>query len=263
MSLFLLSTLLLPSILAIPHKPVHYASNSTTTTTSLDPNCAPGGNFDLSLWKLQLPTGKQGSIDSISSSSLTSCDGYQSSKYFFTSPDDGALVMKVAGSPDSSGCVATSGSKHCRTELRESSPSSWDAEADMNRLKVELEVVKPDDGRYGTVIGQIHADGEVSNKPVCELFYGQDGKITMGVEQVPGESSLKYTGIGSVTVGERFGYEIRFEKGKLQVSINDGGFKMLSTGELGAPRGYFKVGNYNQGDEKSEVRFYKIEVEHS
>jgi hypothetical protein len=43
--------------------------------------CAPGGTFDLSKWKLQLPTGKAGSPDEVSASELKGCNGYKS-EYF-------------------------------------------------------------------------------------------------------------------------------------------------------------------------------------
>ena len=62
-------------------------------------------------------------------------------------------MVKVPGSPSSSGCVTTPNSLHCRTELRETSPSSWDPKAATNRLSVSLAVVQPDDSSHGTVIG--------------------------------------------------------------------------------------------------------------
>lgn len=157
----------------------------STAVAALNSGCAPGGNFDLSKWNLQLPIGSTGSPTTISSSALQGCDGYQDPghHYFFTESGDGALVMKVPGSPSSSGCVMTSNSKHCRTELREISPSSWDPNAATNRLSVTLQVAQADDSTYGTVIGQIHIDDSVSSKPVCELFYSSNGNISMGVEQ--------------------------------------------------------------------------------
>jgi hypothetical protein len=37
---------------------------------------------------------------------------------------------------------------------------------------------------------------------------------------------------------------------------------VLDTFDLDAPKSHFKVGNYNQGDSKSEVHFLEIGVEH-
>src|SRR5437667_5423770 len=76
----------------------------------LDTACAPGGNFDLSYWKLQLPTGEPKRAKEIPSQLLQGCDGYKD-KYFFTSDTDGSLIMNVPGSPQSAGCVTTPGSK--------------------------------------------------------------------------------------------------------------------------------------------------------
>jgi hypothetical protein len=73
------------------------------------PSFAPGGNFDLSKFSLQLPIGSPGSPTTIPSSQLVGSNGYQDAghKYFFTESGDGAMVMKVYGDPNTSGCTAT------------------------------------------------------------------------------------------------------------------------------------------------------------
>jgi hypothetical protein len=218
--------------------------------------CAPGGLFDLSIFTLQLPTGNAGNIDSISSTKLSGCDGWRSKDYFYV--EDDALVMKVPGS----GCVTTQNSQHCRTELRESAPRSWDPEAQINSMKVELAVVKADNSKYGTVIGQVKIDGDVSTKPLAEVFYARDGTIRIGVSQVPNVSSLKMSEVGSIAVGTRFVYEMKYQSGRLSIKIGGGREQVLDTGKVRSPKSYFKVGNYNQGDSASEVRFYRIDVRH-
>lgn len=235
---------------------------------ALNPGCAPGGNFDLSPWELQLPIGSPGSPETISSSTLQGCDGYQDSghQYFFTESGDGALVMKVPGGT-STGCVTTPNSKHCRTELREvdpssGSPTSWDPNAGTNRLSATLIVTEPDNSSHGTVIGQVHIDDTVSSKPVCELYYNSSGDIVMGVEQTRAGGNEKFTTIGNVPVGTQFSYELRYESNVLSVSINNGSQQTLSTYSLDAPSSYFKVGNYNQGTSPSDVHFFAIGVQH-
>ena len=52
-------------------------ASDSLASASLKPSCAPGGNFDLSKWNLQLPIGKAGSPTTISSSQLQGCDGWQ------------------------------------------------------------------------------------------------------------------------------------------------------------------------------------------
>lgn len=236
---------------------------------ALDPNCAPGGNFDMKPWKLQLPIGNPGSPQTISSSQLQGCDGYEDPghKYFFTESGDGALVMKVPGSPDSVQCVTTPNSKHCRTELREANPSdgsaaSWSPNAAKNRLFASLSVAYADESSHGSVIGQIHIDDSISTKPVCELFYNSKGDISMGVEQTRAGNNLLFTPIGNIPVGQQFSYEIRYESNVLSVGLNGGSQKVLDTYDLNAPNSYFKVGNYNQGNNPSDVHFLAIVVTH-
>jgi len=231
----------------------------STTTAQLNPNCRPGGNFDLSIWNLQLPIGSTGSPTTIPPSTLEGCTtGYQdpSRQYFFTESGDGALVMKVPGSPASSGCVTTPNSLHCRTELREVAPSSWSPNDGLNRLAVTLAVDVPDESAKGTVIGQVHIDDSVSSKPVCELYYNQAGTIQMGVEFNSTGGNESFTTIGTIPVGQQFTYEINYSSNILTVSLNGGTPKTLSTFDLDAPLSYFKVGNYNQGSDPSDVHFF-------
>ncbi|KAJ7574924.1 polysaccharide lyase family 7 protein [Mycena floridula] len=233
----------------------------TSYTGALNPACAPGGNFDLSHWELQLPIGSTGSPQTISTSSLEGCSGFQNFDYFFTESGDGALVMKVPGSPASAGCVTTPNSLHCRTELREENPSSWSPSAALNRLIVSLAVTVPDDSSHGTVIGQIHIDDSVSTKPVCELYYNSNGDISIGVEQTRAGGNEVFTALGNVPIGTQFTYELEYSSGLLKVAIN-GVFKTLDTFELDEPTSYFKVGNYNQGSSPSDVHFFSISVQH-
>lgn len=231
---------------------------------ALDPACSPGGNFDLSIWNLQLPIGSPGHPTTKSPNDLQGCGGWEDPAYFFTDSGDGALVMKVPGSPASSGCVTTPNSKHCRTEFRETAPSSWNPAAGYNRLKATLSVPQPDNS--GTCVGQIHIDDSISSKPVCELFYNANGQLRMGVEQTRAGGDMLLTDIAQVPVGNVFTYEIRYESNVLSVTITHGntvtGPIVLSTYSLNAPLSYFKVGNYNQGDTPSTVRFYAISVQH-
>nr|POE86587.1 hypothetical protein CFP56_46771 [Quercus suber] len=223
-----------------------------------DPSCAPGGNFDLSKWELQLPTGNQGNPDTVSSSQLEGCSGYQdpSHQYFFTETGDGALVMKVPGDPATTGCVTTSGSQHCRTEFRETDPSSWSTTASKNRLYVDLV------GESGSsvCIGQaFQADG--ISKPVAEIYYSSGGDIEVGVERVAtGGSQMRYP-VGNVARGTRFSYELRYEGGHLGISINGGDLQNLQL-FFDTSDAYFKAGNYNQGDDASDIHLFQLIVTH-
>jgi len=231
---------------------------------ALNPGVPPGSNFNMTYWELQLPTGSTGDPTTISSSSLQG--GYENFSYFFTESGDGAMVMKVPGNPSDSGCVTTTNSTHCRTELREVDPNtgsatSWDPNAATNRMKATVAVEAADNGTYGTVIGQIHMDDSVSTKPVIELYYAPDGTIRAGVEKTRAGEDENYTIVGNVPLGQQFTYEIEYYGGVLKVAIN-GSFTTLSTFSLDSPASYFKAGNYDQGSNASDVHFYALTIEH-
>ena len=238
------------------------ASGATLQSRGLNPGCAPGGNFNLSPFTLELPTGTKYKPQQIQPGSLTGCSGYQDPghHYFFTESGDGALVMKVPGSPAKTGCITYKESKHCRTELREN--RSWDPNANTNRLAVTLAVVQPDSSGHGTVIGQIHINNGISLKPVAELYFNKNGDIAIGVEKTRAGNSLQFTTLGNVKVGQKFSYEIRYEKNVLAVLINGGPPHAVSTYSLNAPLSYFKVGNYNQGEDPSDLHFFNINLYH-
>ncbi len=59
-----------------------------SAVAAFSPNCAPGGNFDLSKWFLQLPVGSPGSPTQIYSSQLKGCGGLQN-QWFYTAGGDG------------------------------------------------------------------------------------------------------------------------------------------------------------------------------
>ncbi len=243
--------------------PIIAARTQSPPTAALSPTCAPGGNFDLSIWNLQLPTGQPGSPTTIKPAGLQGCDGYQNASVFYTDETSGAMVMKVPGGPESSGCVTTPNSAHCRTELREVLPANqWNANATVNRLTARLAVPVADDSTHGTVVGQIHIADSTSTKPVCELYYNQDGLLAMGVELTRAGGKQHFTDLGTVPLGDHFSYEIRYESGQLSVAINGGDLIVLGTFDLWAPPSYFKAGNYNQGSSPSEVHFYEVFVRH-
>lgn len=226
-----------------------------TSVAALDPNCAPGGNFDLSKWKLQEPDGDDDKPNEVPGSKLKGCNGFQD-KWFYTDKTDGALVMKV---PKRSECVTTPNSKHCRSELREADPDSWDPHSSTNRLFGDVKVVK---SGGDIVVGQIHMPSEVSTKPVALLYAGKDGKLTLGVGKCRTCTSTR-SDVGKLkSPHDRFTYEIRYEKNKLSVSINGGEFKEFDTYDLDGPKSYFKAGNYNQAEDPSEVHFYQIKITH-
>ncbi|KAI1201357.1 polysaccharide lyase family 7 protein [Nemania serpens] len=233
-------------------------------STALDPSCSPGGNFDLTSWNLQLPTGSAGSVDTIRASALKGCAGYKGPT-FFTDPKTSAIVLLAPGNPAQTGCATTSGSEHCRTELREVVPSSgsnaaW-SPAGTNILRVSMTVVSADDGSHGTAIGQVFASA--ASKPILEMYYSQAGKIVAGVKPNPDGNQI-VTQVGTVPVGTPFDYVLEYSKNVLSVTIS-GKKTQLSTYDWGSPASYFKAGNYNQAKSavSSEVHISALSVTHS
>lgn len=228
---------------------------------SLNPNCAPGGNFDLAYFNLQLPVGGP---DIIKSKQLQGCGGYTGDT-FFTDKSTGEMVLLAPGNPDLTGCATTSGSAHCRTELREvvkgsGANAAWSPKG-INSLTVTMKVVTSDDGTHGTAIGQVFASE--ASKPLAEMYYSPSGDIVVGVKP-DADSDQVVTKLGNVALGTKFTYSLNYSNDKLSISIN-GKATALDTFTWDSPACYFKSGNYNQGKSaaSSEVRIYSINVVHS
>ncbi|KAF3390935.1 hypothetical protein DPV78_010848 [Talaromyces pinophilus] len=222
--------------------------------------CAPGYYMPtLSNFQLQLPYSTDGGDPLfVSGSELSGCDGYQNSTWFYWNETSNHLVMNAP--PSSTGCAKTSGSQHCRTELREKNPSSWSASG-TNTMTVELTVPEADDGDYGTVIGQVFS-AEYS-KPVVELYYKPSGDIYMGVEQTTTGGDTDFNLVGNIPEGTKFTYELGYSNDVLSFSLNGGTKQTFDTSQLGYPDSYFKVGDYNQGtNDYSKVDINSITIVH-
>jgi hypothetical protein len=257
-----------PSETTVPSSGASYGSapgnserDSGNSTTGSSSGGSPANGVDFSIWDLQLPVGTPGNPETIAGSKLSTYTDPKK-EYYYTDSSTRAIVMKVPGSPASTGCVTTTNSKHCRTEFDETTPASWDPKAATNSMTSTLMVVKADNSQHGTCIGQIHIEESVSVRPVAELYYNSQGELSMGVEQTRQGGDETVTTVGSVPVGTKFSYTIAYENNELSVVINGGEKKVLSTYQLDAPPSYFKAGNYNQGSDSSEIHFFGIEVKH-
>jgi hypothetical protein len=252
---------LLPLLQLVSAVPRH---TTTTATPAAGTSCAPGAYISvLANFNLQLPYGSSPTNPTtIEGKDLAGCNGYQNSSWFYWDSAGGYMVMKAPPLPSgASTCAHTSGSKHCRTELREENPSSW-SPTGTNTMTVALKVPTADDGDYGTVIGQVFS-AEYS-KPVAELFYNPAGTITIGVEQTTAGGHSLFTKVGSVPEGKEFTYELSYTHDVLGVSVNGGALQTFPTSQLGNPKSYFKVGDYDQGQKVSaEVDVYSIKIVHN
>ena len=237
------------------------SKTSTTAQPTATAACAPGyylpeiGNFNL-----QLPYGSSNKDPkTVDGDDLTGCNGYQNTTWFYYDTAGGYMVMNAP--PSSADCAMTSGSVHCRTELREENPDSWSPKG-TNTMTVKLAVPKADDGDYGTVIGQVFSADY--SKPVAELYYNPAGTLTVGLETTTSGGHENFTVVGTVPEGTTFTYEWSYSDDVLSMSVNGGSHQTFETDQLGNPNSYFKVGDYNQGvDVYSQVNIYSITIVHS
>jgi hypothetical protein len=243
------------------------ASNTASATTAssggsggLDPSVAPGGNFDLSIWRLQLPTGSSGSPTTIKASELEGPDGYQDI-YFYTDTSDGAMTMM-----DPTTGVTTSGSKHPRTELREDT-SGWST-AGTNILAAQAQVTEVPDH---VCIGQIFQAPPYPSKPLLELMYYSNGTIKVMIEATNQGGDGVFHTLESVTPGSKFTYALSLTGTTITITINGTDHQFTLPSSFVGESFYFKAGDYDQtatsgtpGTEPGTVvKFYALDVTHS
>jgi len=186
--------------------------------------------IDFSVWQLQLPTG--GTAPTTTSNA-----------YFHRAPGGGQTFM------DPPTGITTSGSQHCRTELREltrdGKAATWRSTG-TNTLTVSGKILQLGGGRNGHVtVGQVfNGTDEI---PLCELEYSaKRGGFQLLYEEGKGAGTttdLK----APVALGARYTFTLALSNGALTVTI-DG--KMVYTktpsAAVAGKSFYFKAGNYDQ-----------------
>jgi len=215
----------------------------------------PGENFDLGGYTLQLPTGPQGSVDTVKGSALES--GYTNKPYFY-SDSEGAMVMM-----DPRVGSTTSGSLHPRTELREN--ATWTT-GGTNILDANLAVTKIPGN---TAIAQIF-QGTGPSKPLCELQYSSSGAVKLFLEDTNQGGSSHTTTITTVPVSTRFTYQLKLSGKTITVKVNGSTKTFTMDDSFVGERFYFKAGNYDQTatqgtpqtTDGTVVKFYSLNITH-
>jgi hypothetical protein len=231
--------------------------------TALNPAVAPGGNFNLAIWELQLPIGSAGSPTTILPAQLKGATGYQNSSYFWTDKTDGSMTFW-----DPEAGVTTPNSSYARTELREMNSSGSAADwtlAGNHTLSAELRVVSV---TSNVCVGQVHlGTGGTSTKPLLELYYHSNGQIYLGTENSPtGGQTLHY--ITTVGLGVHWTYVINVTGNTINLTVNGAHTSYSVPSSFNAYHQYFKAGDYNQSSSSStsngaKVKFYGLTVSHS
>ena len=260
---------------------------------ALDPTKPPGQNFDLSHWKLQLPTiggvltGTSGSVDSVQPSALVA--GW-TNDYFYTGPD-GVMTFWV---PDNGSTTSNSG--HPRSELREeliagNDNTNWTVYG-THILTAQCKVLQVPSDTGKVCIGQIH---EPNTKPDGSASVGNEHMIMFDLSSkkiyaninLDGDqdSSFSKTIISgsSVALSNTVAYSMSVINGLLTIIVNNvtNSWDLLSgtnyQGHIAtnwdAASGntlYFKAGDYNQttnqcdcSTDGAEVAFYSLSRYHA
>jgi Alginate lyase len=228
---------------------------------ALDPARPPGGNFDLTHWKLTLP---DAAASEIAASSLVA--GYTNASFFYTGPD-GAMVFWC---PVTGG--TTSGSSYPRSELREvldpaDDNVNWTGYG-TNILTAQCRVTQvPSTGK--TIIGQIH--GFTGNAyPLVKLQY-QNGTIVALVKESPNSDTDTHFNFMNVGLGNPISYQIKLVNGLLSLTVNGSNqaVNIFQTDPAWATNTlYFKAGDYCQDNsgsntEAAQVMFYQLSATHA
>jgi hypothetical protein len=249
-----------------------------TSAWALNPNLPPGGNFDLTHWKLTLPSGSAGSPTEISPTQLAG--GFTNANFYTAADGSMTFWCPVNG-------VTTSGSSYPRSELREEINGLADDDAywtigqfPVSELTATLEVQQypNDQSKQRVIIGQIHASGF----PVLKLVYEHDKGYGMIVAQVntniPTADDEKdvtvASGVADLTTNTVFSYDIKTVVSNgiatLYVSVNNyAPTGIVETAWInGSNNGlYFKAGDYCQESGTNstlggKVAFYALSVTH-
>jgi hypothetical protein len=237
--------------------------SGTAFAATLRTDVAPGGNFNLSVWELQLPIGSPGAPTTIPSSQLQGAGGYTNPAYFWTDKNDGSMTF---WDPESG--VTTPNSSYPRTELREmnsnGTAANW-ALSGNSTLSAELRVVSV---TSNVCVGQVHlGTGGTSTKPLVELYYHSNGNIYLGTESSPsGGQTLHY--ITNVALGVHWTYVINVSGSTVNLTVNGSETHYSIPSSFDAYDMYFKAGDYNQSASSSttngaKVKFYRLTVSHS
>jgi mannuronan 5-epimerase len=227
---------------------------------SLDPQKAPGRNFDLSHWKLTLPDAAGSEISSVQLAA-----GFTNSEFFYTGPD-GAIVFYC---PVTGG--TTGGSDYPRSELREvldpnSNLVNW-AAFGTHTLNARCKVTQvPSSGK--TIIGQIHSfTGNA--QPLIKLQF-DNGTVEALVKNSPNATNETDLTLARVGLSNAIAYQIKLENGLLSLSVNGSNqtVNVFQTDPSWSNQTfYFKAGNYCQDhsgptNEGAVVSFYQLNVAH-
>jgi Ca2+-binding RTX toxin-like protein len=239
---------------------------------TLNPSVAPGGNFDLSNWKITLPVDANGGISG-SAMEVKNLSTYQNSKYFYTAAD-GAMTFVAAVDG-----ATTSGSSYARSELREmngTANAAWNLKTGgFMSATLEVDAAPNRDGMGGRIIvGQIHGQDDELVR-----LYWENGKLYFANDHAGSSNSeTKFYFVNasgqqpSVSLDERFSYTINAKGDTLEVTVFADGQVYKSVSAINSvwqsDTFYFKAGAYLGANETNgtgygQTSFYALNFNHN
>jgi len=203
-----------------------------------------------------LPIGSSGDVTTESGSQLAA--GYTNQYYFYTDPSDGSMVMM-----DPTVGWTTSGSEHPRTEMREN--ATW-ATSGTNIIDATVAVTKVPSN---TTVGQIF-QGDGPSKPLCELQVTSSGVVNLLLENTNQGGDADEHKVGTVTIGQKFTYEMQLAGTTITVKINGAATTFTMDSSFDGETFYFKAGDYDQSATSGTplttpgtvVKFYALKITH-
>ncbi len=235
---------------------------SQSSSLTLNSKLPPGGNFDLSIWSLQMPIGSGSSPKTVAPTQLAGVNGFTDSNYFYTNKTDGAMIFM-----DPATGITTAKSLHCRTELREI--ANW-AATGTNTMAVTGELVQVGGGSDGHVtIGQVFDYS--TGKPLCELEYYNDGTFRLLLEKTSAGGSADFYTLGAQFIGNQYTFSLSLTGAILTVTVNGAKTTYTPDKSFNGAQYYFKCGAYDQSAIKgipsitpyTIVKVYSVNVQHS
>ncbi len=227
---------------------------------ALDPALPPGGNFDLSHWKLTLPDANSTEIGA-----AQLAGGYINADYFYTARD-GAMTFWC---PVTGGLTTDADFPRC--ELREmidpeDESVNWPGYGS-NILNAQCIVGQLPSSRT-VVIGQIHSyTGNAYPLVKLELI---NRTVVALVKYSPNTNLDTTFQLGNIGSGQRVNYQLSLTDGLLSITVNGSNelVNVFQTDPAWASQlFYFKAGDYPQDNsgpagEGANVAFYLLNARH-
>jgi hypothetical protein len=213
----------------------------------------PAQIIDASRWYLTLPTGPEGSPDTVDTKDLAT---YASKWFQLNDSKDGVVFTANAGG------ATTKNSKYPRSELREminGENASWDGRSGTHTMELDQAITKTPSTKPDVIAGQIHG-GEDDVMQIHLSGTRLTVKYADGDKDVVLDPSYK--------LGERFRVKIQSADGQVKVWYNG---KLAADLPIFGAESYFKAGAYvNTNPEKGadpndvgQVVIYGLKISHT